>query len=262
MDREAWLELNLRGMQTAFAGFGHSAGAEVIERDGLVAVINRAVPERSVFNSVVYLGHAALAAAYEKLAAAYAGAGCAWTVWAPEDDRDTAALLDRNGHTLDAKPRAMGIELDDVPEPDLSGLDWTDAGTPDEMAALNDAAYGYEPGTWARGMGRGYEGMRIYLARVDGEPAATVSALDVGDDCPIWMVATAEVARGRGLATALMRKAIHDASQRGCATSTLQATKLGTPVYRRCGYQDFGALGMWERRPPELASQASPGAPA
>ena len=127
MDREGWLDLNLRGMQTAFAAFGHSAGADVIERDGLVAVINRAVPERSVFNSVVYLGHEALAAAYEELAVAYAEAGCAWTVWAPEDDRDTAALLDRNGHTLDAKPRAMGIELDDVPAPDLSDLDWTDA---------------------------------------------------------------------------------------------------------------------------------------
>ena len=55
-----------------------------------------------------------------------------------------------------------------------------------------------------------------------------------------------------------MRKTLFDAAERGCRTSTLQATKLGAPVYRRCGYQDFGALLMWESRPPELATQADP----
>jgi ribosomal protein S18 acetylase RimI-like enzyme len=262
MDQDDWLRLNLRGMQAAFSSFGRAAGAEVLEREGLVAVVNSAVPERSVFNSVVYLSEAALAAAYDELASTYAEAGCAWTVWVPEEHRETGGLLDAGGHTLDAKPRAMGIDLSGVEEPDLSEVDWTDQGNPDEMAALNDAAYGYEPGTWIRGMGRGSEGLRIYVARVDDRPAATVSALDVDGDCAIWMVATAEWARGRGHSTALMRKAIFDAAQRGCPTSTLQATKMGAPVYRRCGYADFGALGMWEHRPPDLADHAHPGAPA
>jgi predicted GNAT family acetyltransferase len=256
VDSDAWLELNLRGMQTAFSGFARSAGAQVLELEGLIAGINPAVPERSVFNSVVYLDPHALAGAYDQLAAAFAEAGCAWTVWVPEGDRATAELLEAKGHSLDARPRAMGVELEGVPEPDLSGLDWTDDGDPDEMAALNDAAYGYEPGTWVRGMGRGSSGMRIYMVRVDGKPAATVSTLDVGSDCPIWMVATAEWARGRGLSTAMMRRAIFDAAKRGLRTSTLQATKLGAPVYRRCGYRDFGSLDMWELRPPELAGEA------
>jgi hypothetical protein len=59
-----------------------------------------------------------------------------------------------------------------------------------------------------------------------------------------------------------MRKAMADAAGRGRRTSTLQATKLGVPVYRRCGYADFGALQMWELRPPQLAAQAASGAPA
>ncbi len=262
MDREAWLARNLRGMQVALTSFAHAAGAEVIEREGLIATVNRAVAERSVFNSIVYLDPQALDGSYEELAAAYSEAGCAWTVWVPEEDHRTAGLLESYGHSLDAKPRAMGIDLSDVGEPDLSELDWTDDGDPDDMAALNDSAYGYEPGTWLRGMGRGSEGLRIYVARLDGEAAATVSAKDVEDDCAIWMVATAEQARGRGLATALMGKTLHDARERGCVTSTLQATKLGAPVYRRCGYADFGALGMWERRPAELAHEAHPSPPA
>jgi ribosomal protein S18 acetylase RimI-like enzyme len=262
MDHDSWLQLNLRGMQAAFSSFARSAGAELLERDGVIAVVNPAVPERSVFNSVVYLDHEALVASYDELAAAYAEAGCSWTIWAPESDGATAEMLDRAGHTLDAKPRAMGIDLAAVTEPDLSDLDWTDQGDADEMSLLNDAAYGYEPGTWVRGMGRRAEGLNVYVARADGKPAATVCSRDADGDCAIWMVATAEWARGRGLSTALMRKAIFDGAQRGCRTSTLQATKLGAPVYRRIGYQDLGALGMWEMRPPELADHAAPGPPA
>ena len=258
MQSEGWLDLNLRGMQAAFASFGRSAGARVVELPGVLAAINPAVRERSVFNSVVYLDPDALAAAHRELASAYADAGCSWTVWVPEQDTDTAQMLEGAGHSLDAQPRAMGIELERAEQPDLSGLDWTDRGDVEEMASLNDAAYGYEPGSWIKGLGREPDGLHVYLARVDGKPAATVCSRDTEGDCTIWNVATAEPARGRGLSTALMRQALHDARQRGCETSTLQATKLGAPIYRRCGYEDFGALGMWELRPAELADDAAP----
>ena len=261
MEWGRWLELNLRGMQAAFSSFASSSGAQLLERDGFIALVNPAVRERSVFNSVIYVDPDGLESARDELAQTYADAGCAWTVWVPERDAQTAGMLEAAGHVLDARPRAMGIELDGVEEPDLSGLDWTAEGDPAEMAALNDSAYGYEPGTWARGTGRRPEGMNVYVARVDGKPAATVGSLETGGDCSIWNVATAEWARGRGLSSALMRRAIFDAARRGCQTSTLQATKLGAPVYRRCGYEDFGAVGMWELRPPELAAQAHP-APA
>jgi GNAT superfamily N-acetyltransferase len=263
MDHDGWIELNLRGMQAAFSSFARAAGARLLERDGWIAAVNPAVPERSVFNSVIYLDPAALAAAREELAGVYAEAGCAWTVWVPEHDTDTARMLHAAGHTLDAQPRAMGMDLDGVEAPDLSGIDWTDEGDSDSMASLNDQAYGFPPGTWARGMGPAGPELRIYIASLDGRPAATVCALDVeGGDCSIWNVATAPEARGRGLSTALMGRAVFDAAQRGCQTSTLQATKLGAPVYRRCGYRDFGTLGMWEFRPPELAGQAHPAPPA
>ncbi len=258
MQSEQMLDLNLRGMQAAFASFSRAAGARLLQRDGVIASINAAIPERSVFNSVIYIDPAALAHAYEGIAGAYADAGCAWTIWVPEQDTATAALLEAAGHVLDAQPRAMGMELAGVEEPELSELDWTPDGDPDAMAALNDAAYGYRPGTWIKGMGREPEGQRTYVARLDGEPAATVSAHDFERDCSIWHVATAPAARGRGLATTLMRKAVYDAAQRGCETSTLQGTKMGAPVYRRCGYEDFGALGMWEMRPAELAAEAAP----
>jgi GNAT superfamily N-acetyltransferase len=88
----------------------------------------------------------------------------------------------------------------------------------------------------------------VYVARLDGRPAACVAALDAGGDCGIWNVGTVADARERGLATALMRQALVDARDRGCATTSLQATAMGRPVYQRLGYRDLGAIEMWERR--------------
>jgi hypothetical protein len=45
-----------------------------------------------------------------------------------------------------------------------------------------------------------------------------------------------------------MRQALADARRRGCATTSLQATAMGRPVYARLGYRDLGVIEMWERR--------------
>ena len=92
--------------------------------------------------------------------------------------------------------------------------------------------------------------------------AATIATLDHGADCEIWSVATLAEARGRGLATALMRQGLWDAREGGCETSTLQATAAGRPVYERLGYRDLGALEMWEYRPAELAAEVDRRPPA
>jgi hypothetical protein len=45
-----------------------------------------------------------------------------------------------------------------------------------------------------------------------------------------------------------MLHALCDARERGCTTTSLQATARGKPVYERLGYRDIGAVHMWERR--------------
>jgi len=55
-------------------------------------------------------------------------------------------------------------------------------------------------------------------------------------------------ARGRGLAAGLLHRALADARERGCRTSTTQATTMGRPVYERIGYRDLGPVHMYERR--------------
>jgi predicted acetyltransferase len=72
--------------------------------------------------------------------------------------------------------------------------------------------------------------------------------LPVDGDASVWDVATMPGARGRGLCRRLLHRALWDARAAGCDFSSLQATKLGEPVYARLGYRSHGALQMWEKR--------------
>jgi GNAT superfamily N-acetyltransferase len=227
-----------------------SPGGHAIHRDGVFACITPASPHRSVMNSVIYSDREALLASLEELARAYEEAGvAAWTVWVPEADAEAASALAEAGHAFDAEPRAMGIELSSVTEPDLSALEWTRDCDLVTVGRINDAAYGYDDGGFETVIGSlPADRVHAYAAHVDGEPAAVMMTIDAGDDTEVAWVATTEAARGRGLATALMRQSLWDARERGRRTATLQATKLGAPVYRRVGFRDFGALHMWERR--------------
>jgi GNAT superfamily N-acetyltransferase len=225
--------------------------AELIQRDGVVALVNPHIPERSLWNSVLYDDTAALNGAVPELTDAYERAGVyAWTVWVPPDDGITPRVLENAGHLLDAEPMAMGVEIDAVleraPGEDLPF--WIREGDIEAVGPLNEQAYGYREGEFSTAFDRHPPGMHVYLAGAAGPPQSCAIGHDIGDNCDITLVATLSEARGRGMAGALIRRALADARERGCLTTTLVATRLGYPVYARLGYRDLGRLQMWERR--------------
>jgi GNAT superfamily N-acetyltransferase len=180
---------------------------------------------------------------------AYDKAGVrAWTVWIPASDTRSALLLERSGHRLDATPAAMALELAGF-EAAADAVEIDVAPRFADVGAINDVAYGYDGGDFARAIAElPDDAAHLYVTRVDEKAAACAVALEHEGDCVIGMVATLPEARGRGLAAALVTRALLDARERGCETSTLQATKMGKPIYDRMGYRDLGALHMWERR--------------
>jgi hypothetical protein len=227
-----------------------AADTHLIEFDGVTASVVPAVPNRSVVNAVVYDRPTALEASLDKLAVAYEDAGVrAWTVWVPDGDKHAVRLLEAAGHKLDASPRAMGMELDRLrdasePEPEWSGeWDLRSAGL------VNDRAYGDPDGLWEHALGGLPEqSAHLYLTRLAGEPASFVMVHDHERDCVFWFAATVPGARGRGLVSGLLHRALVDARNRGCLTTTTQATAMGRPVYERIGYRDLGPVHMYERR--------------
>jgi GNAT superfamily N-acetyltransferase len=249
-DDAAWVQLIRGGQPPLWRRMADGSGGRVWEREGTFAAIVPAAPERSVFNSVFYEDTGTLLASLEEIAAAYEEAGVrAWTVWVPEVDSAAANGLENAGHKFDAEPRDMGMELSELREPDPDPeLEIREREDYDEMARLNEIAYGHPPGEFSAVADSPLPGVRIYFGALDGDEIATVAVWPRGSDAVVVWVATTPEARGRGVSSRLMGRALADARRGGMVTTTLQATKLGRPVYEKLGYRDFGAVHMWERR--------------
>jgi ribosomal protein S18 acetylase RimI-like enzyme len=225
-----------------------SPEARIVEREGVLAAIVPAAPDRSVVNSVVYEHATGLERALPELAQSYAAAGVrAWTVWVPHGDSEAAGLLERAGHVLDADPEAMAMELSalEAPRPTDLALDpMPDLAT---VARLNDRSYAVPGNAFERAL-QSAPSLHCYVALVDGHAACCATGHDHDGDFSVTFVATLPEARGRGLAGRLLLLALHEARERCCTTTSLQATKMGEAVYRRLGYRGLGPVQMWERR--------------
>ena len=105
--------------------------------------------------------------------------------------RDGAQLLAARGHALDAAPRAMALDLDDLarqasPLPPGVELRPLDAA---RCAALNDRAYGFGEDGFRAGFS-GETAIRWHGAFDGDEPLACVGTIDAGEDCCVTGVAT------------------------------------------------------------------------
>jgi ribosomal protein S18 acetylase RimI-like enzyme len=232
---------------------GASEGARPLERDGVLAAVVPAAPERAVVNAVLYRGADGLEAAYDEVAAAYGHIGAKWTVWVPPGDDAAAGLLEGRGHQLDAQPWAMGCRLNGVERPPAEALaDWTAEGSLNDVGQINDRSYTFGTDSFSRALRELPDGAaKVYVAR-GGDGAAPVGCLLVLDhdgNSEIQMVAVVPEARGRGITSKLLGHALADAAERGNATATLIATPAGYRVYERAGFEPLERVSMWERAP-------------
>lgn len=227
-----------------------SPGARLIDGEGLTASIVPATPERSVFNAVVWDQPPALLSRHGELSESYREAAVrAWTVWVPPGSDEVVTFLERHGHKLDAEPRAMLLELDQLPALPGEELDWSPTNDAGMVGSINDAAHGARGPAFAAALQTVREpGVRLYVARHLGEAASCVLVRDVDDDCGVFAVATRPEHRGRGLASRLLAAVLGLARTRGCRTATLQSTRAARGVYQRLGFHDHGPLAMWEHR--------------
>lgn len=180
-------------------------------------------------------------------AAFMAERGVPWLLWVREGVDD--ALLDagrRAGLTDAGGPQAMALPaIHEIPPPP-DGL---------EITVVSDAA-GLEI---ARDVGaRGFEMPREFMnvlaaesmlddptvvmviGSVDDVPVSTALVGVTGNTAGIYNVATPPEHRRRGYGEALTWAAVEEGRRRGCDHSTLQASPMGAPVYRRMGYLDLG----------------------
>ena len=225
-------------------------GSRLLERDGVVAAVMPAVPERSMMNAVVYEGAGALAGALGELGDAYAEAGVeAWMVLTPAVDGQAKRLLRRAGHRRVERASGMVRDLTGVARPAHRALDeWTAEGDPVAMAAICDRAFAADT-AFTRAFSALPPGRaHVYVASLDGEPASCLMTSHHDGNCAVDLAATLPAAQGRGLSGGLLAHALADAVERGCETTSVVASDAGERVYERLGYRAVCPIQHWERR--------------
>jgi len=230
---------------------GRSPGNTVLEWPGVQATVVPGAPDRSMPNAVVFEDAEALLAAHAELAAAYDAAGVrAWTVWTMPGDAAVGRRLEPLGHVFDGRPPLMaatlaGLDLEPRRDLDLdSAPRWADVGR------LNDLAYGLSGAPLETALSGlpDAAAVHVLVARVDGAAAGSAVVLVCDRNAYVCFVAVAPAARGRGLCSELLRRALARARDEGATSTTLEASAMGAPIYAAMGYRVLGEMGMWERR--------------
>jgi ribosomal protein S18 acetylase RimI-like enzyme len=209
-----------------------------------------ALPREPRFQQAYFPDAGALSAALPALKDFYRGQGIpAWRVVATAGQDEGGRVLGAAGYRPDPRQTdAMGLVLEEVPDvPPAIPLD--SPRTQEDVVALNIAAWGGESASLLEVWNRPPPlPVHTRVAREAGRALSCGFALDVGDTAGIYMVATAPEARGRGLASEVVRGLLAGARARGKVASVLQSTPQGVGVYRRLGYRELGAWVSWVYR--------------
>ena len=85
---------------------------------------------------------------------------------------------------------------------------------------------------------------RLYLARVDNQPAGTALLFRSGRVAGLYFVAVKPSMRGSGLGLALTQHALQDAQLADCKSVILQSSRMAEGLYKRAGFQAVAKMGM------------------
>jgi GNAT superfamily N-acetyltransferase len=226
---------------------GHAIGGSVVQLPGLTgSIVPRAI-ESPTLNAIVIEDVEQAIPQLKDIAALYDRAGVRrWGVWIEGEAQRATAQLRRAGLAMTAGSPGMGATIDELKTANGNGASPADLKT---VGKVNDLAYGNRDHRLERTL-TPLPPDALIAYRVDkrGRAKSVALALHHGEDCGVSFVATTPDARRQGLAARVMAKALKDAKQAGCTTTTLQATEVGEQLYTALGYHHLCSMQLWERR--------------
>jgi GNAT superfamily N-acetyltransferase len=77
----------------------------------------------------------------------------------------------------------------------------------------------------------------LFIGSVDGRDVTAAGYSRSGNTAVLWGVATLESDRGKGYGSAVSRRALADAAERGCTNAALRSGPRSIPVYERIGFR-------------------------
>jgi GNAT superfamily N-acetyltransferase len=256
------VERNLRHAMRCFA----KATPESEIRDMPGVLITNAAVESPVFNAAMLNApvsegpmdldrRVAIAKVY------FDARGLPWSFWICEDlapppirRRLQALLAERNLHRSAVCPGMMAAALP-PPRRQLPVLDVQPVGDVDTRLAFchitsvcfripfetSVAIYNVAE-TWRTDF-------KAFVAYWDGVPAATAATVTAAGVTGLYSVATLPEQRGRGIAEQLTRYVLEEANHDGAdAPLVLQATRQGTPLYKKLGFREVTKISVYVAR--------------
>lgn len=247
---DAELAARLRANIVAYKQFqAAQGGLRHVLLPGVWAFAQPSHPETLFQQQVLFEDPGALETVLPQLEDFYRDQGIRrWRVPLPPGSSAAEPCLARVGYRPEEGGTvAMGVCFEDTPlEPPAVALEVLQ--TQEELIPLNEAAFG--PGTsihlepWHS---QSFPQLFMRGVREHGQLLTAGLSHDCGDTAGIYLVATSNAARRRGLATELMRGLLLDARERGRVAAVLQSTELGRGVYQRVGMRDLGVWVDWVR---------------
>lgn len=246
---DAELVVRLRANIVAFKQFQADHGfLRGMRLPGVWAFAQPGYPRLLGQQQVFFENPAALEAALPALEEFYRRLGVQrWHVWVPPAN-PAAEALGRAGLHAEGSTPAMGLGLGDGPLTP-PGIPLEQLPSQEELIPLNAEAFAPESGLELQAWhSQPHAHVHVLGVHEGGRLVVGGLAHDVAGTAGIYLVATALSARGRGLATELIRGLLIHARDRGCTAAVLQATTLGHGVYQRLGFRDLGNWVDWVRR--------------
>ena len=151
---------------------------------------------------------------------------------------------------LSRSPGMILAPLDGDPPP-VPGLRIESIVDPATLRLYNDTMTAGFGGEWAQpGILEGRAlldapGLTHYIGYLDDAPVATAMRFVSHRIAGVFNVSTVPAARRRGIGAAITWRSALDGRAEGCIASYLQASDMGTPVYRRMGYHTIAEYQIW-----------------
>lgn len=180
-----------------------------------------------------------------------------WMVTASSRPDDLSAHLEAHGLILEGAMPGMGIDLQVLPDslslpPEVTIEEVTDKPMMDQWSQVLGEGFGLSSevvAVFARVsdmLGYGEQApIRNFVAYRKGEPVGTSSLYLGAGVAGIYCVAVVAEARQQGIGAAITATPLQVARDLGYRIGTLQASKMGEPVYRRLGFREHGQFAMY-----------------